>query len=380
VAVNAKLRRDLIKLTIFVVVSVLITVSVVATLLDLKLGQAQTGYHALFANASDLEPGDVVRIAGVEVGKVTGVSVTRDYHALVSFTVESSQHLTSNTVASIEFENLLGQRYLQISQPTPGGVPLHGGATIGCAARHCGPADEAEEMAHTQPGLDLTTVFTGFQPLIAALNPAQVNELTGSIIEVLQGDSTAVGSLINQTATLTANLASKQQLINQVIDNLAPLLSTVNADHTQLDQLIRGLATLTTGLAGERQAVGGAVSGLAALNDNTANLYNGIEPALDQDLQGLENVTNELTNNQGQLNQTGTQLGAVLAGLPGLLNALDRASQSGSFLTVYLCDLSITTSGPISVKLSPGVPQSPPLSVPNGLVGVPTYHSGVCGP
>lgn len=363
-AVNAKLRRDLVKLIIFLVVSVLITLSVVATLLDLKLGQAQTGYHAIFANATDLESGDVVRIAGVEVGKVTGVAVYGNDEAKVSFTVESSQRLTTTTDASIQFENLLGQRYLQISQGSTVGSPLKSGATI--------------PDARTTPGLDLTTVFTGFEPLLAALNPTQVNELTGSIIAVLQGESGAVGNLVDQTAVLTTNLASKQQVIDQLINNLTPLLSNVNQNDSQLKQLIDGLATVVTGLAGQREEVGGAVSGLAQLNALTNSLYTGIEPTLDKDLQGLTNVTGELTNRQHQLNQTGEALGTVLVGLPGLLNALDKASSSGDFLNVYLCDLTISTTNPISVKLSPGVPQSPPLSVPTGLIGVPTDHTPVC--
>lgn len=359
--VNRKLRSDLIKLAVFVVVSVTITVSVVATLLDLKIGQSQIGYRALFTNATDLEAGDVVRIAGVEVGKVNGVSVTRNNQAMVDFTVESTQHLTTHSLASIQFENLLGQRYLQISKGQPGGAPLHPGSTI--------------PERDTTPGLDLTTVFTGFQPLLAALNPTQVNELTGSIIAVLQGESGAVGNLVNQTATLTSNLASKQQLINQILNNMTPLLTSVNQDDSQLKQLIDGLDTLVTGLAGQRQQIGDAVTGLSNLSGATSSLLNNVQPALDQDLAGLSNVTGILTQNQGQLDN---QLGTALQGLPGLLNALDKASSSGNFLSVYICDLTISTTNPISVKLSPGVPQSPPLNVPTGLIGVPTDHTPVC--
>lgn len=360
-AVNRKLRSDITKLIIFLVVAVTITVSVVATLLDLKLGQSQASYHAIFANATDLESGDVVRIAGVEVGKVNGVSVTKDNQAKVDFTVESSEKLTTNSLASIQFENLLGQRYLQISQGKPGGASLRSGATI--------------PESQTTPGLDLTTVFTGFQPLLAALSPNQVNELTGSIIAVLQGESGAVGNLVNQTAQLTSNLASKQQLINQILDNLTPLLTSVNQDDTQLKQLIDGLDTLVTGLAGQRQQVGDAVTGLANLNTAASGLLNQVQPSLDQDLSGLRTVTGILTQNQGKLDQ---ELGTALQGLPGLLNALDKASSSGNFLTVYICDLTISTTNPISVKLSPGVPQSPPLDVPTGLIGVPTDHTPVC--
>ena len=356
-AVNPKLRSDLIKLSIFFVVAATITVSVVATLLDLKLGQPQTSYHAVFANASDLESGDTVRIAGVEVGKVTGVGLTSDNHARVDFTVASDQHLTTTSVASIQFENLLGQRYLQISPGADGGAPLHSGATI--------------DMANTKPGLDLTTVFSGFQPLLSALDPTQVNQLTGSIISVLQGQSGAVGNLIQQTATLTSNLAGRQTMINQILDNLTPLLTSVNQDDKQLQSLIDGLDTLVGGLAGQRQQIGDAVTGLGHLTTSASQLLNNVQPTLDQDFQGLQSVTGILENNQQQLD-------TVLRGLPGLLNALDKASDSGNYLSVYICDLTIATTNPVSVKLSPGVPQSPPLSVPTGAIGNQAVHTPVC--
>lgn len=349
---------DLIKLVIFVVVAVTITISVIATLLDIKSGP---GYHAIFTNATGLQPGDTVRIAGVEVGKVNGVSLFSGRYAKVDFSVSSSQHLTTTTTASIQFENLLGQRYLQIAAGAPGGVALRSGATI--------------PMSRTRPGLDLTTVFSGFQPLLAALNPNQINELTGSIIQVLQGESGAVGNLVNQTAALTTNLASRQQVINQVLDNLTPLLTTVNTHDAQLSDLIKGLNLLVTGLADQHQAVDGAITGLSALTTNTNNLLQNVQPTLDQDLSGLQGVTNELVANQGDVLN---RLSSVVGDLPALLFTLNKVSSSGNYLTVYVCDLSLNVSNPISVKLSPTVPQSPGLPVPVGIIGDPSQHTAVC--
>lgn len=356
---NRGVRADLVKLIIFFVVAVVITVSVVATLLDIRLGQPETGYRAMFANATGLETGDVVRIAGVEVGKVNGVSLTPANQVVIDFTVTSSQHLTSHALASIQFQNLLGQRYLQISPGRPGGAPLRSGGTI--------------PESQTTPGLDLTTVFTGFQPLLAALDPKQVNELTASIIAVLQGESGAVGNLVDQTASLTSNLAQRQSVIDQLLNNLTPLLTNVNKDDSQLQTLIVGLDTLVKGLAGERGQVGGAVSGLSQLTTSASNLLDNVQPTLDQDIAGLRSATAVLLDNQGGLN-------SVITGLPALLNALDKAASSGNFLTVYVCDLTVGVSGPISVKLSPGVPQSPPLGVPTGMIGNQSVHTPVCQP
>jgi phospholipid/cholesterol/gamma-HCH transport system substrate-binding protein len=354
--VNRRLKADLIKLIVFALFAVLVTVSVIATLLDIKIGQPSKGYHAIFTNASGLESGDTVRIAGVEVGKVSSVTLDGD-QAEVTFSVLSSQNLTTHSTAQIEFENLLGQRYLQISQGSAGGGPLPNGATI--------------PESRTTPGLDLTTVFTGFQPLLSALNPVQVNELTGSIIAVLQGESGAVSNLLTQTASLTDNLAQRQTVIYQILDNLTPLLQNVNTSDSQLGQLIDGLDTLVSGLAGQRQQIGDAVTGLSNLTTATSHLLDRAQPTLDQDLSGLQSATQVLQAHQGQL-------GAVLANLPALLNSLDKVSSSGSYLAVYVCDLTIHTSGPISVKLSSTVPQSPPLSVPTGFIGVPGEHTAVC--
>lgn len=364
-----RFRSELIKLAVFVVVAVLITTSVFATLLDLKLGQPSNGYHAIFANALGLESGDTVRIAGVEVGKISGVSLDGD-RAKVDFTVASSNHLTTNSTASIQFENLLGQRYLQIEAGAPGGAPLKSGATI--------------PLARTQPGLDLTTVFSGFQPLLAALDPKQVNDLTGSIIAVLQGESGSVANLVNQTAVLTDNLASRQTVINQILDNLTPLLTSVNSHDQQLGQLIDGLDSLVSGLAGQHQQIGDAITGLSNLTVNAGNLLRNVQPTLDQDLGGLQSVTSELLANQ-------TPLSSVIADMPALLNSLDKVSSSGNYLAIYICDLTLNVvspnppsavpagfGGPISVKLSPTVPQSPPILVPTGVIGDQSQKTSVC--
>jgi phospholipid/cholesterol/gamma-HCH transport system substrate-binding protein len=353
-------RAALIKLIAFVAVAVVITISVVASLLDLQLGQPTNSYRAVFTNATGLQPGDIVRIAGVQVGKIKGVQLRRQagqYYATVSFTVLASQHMTNHSDASIAFENLLGQRYLDVTQGDPGGAPLPSGSTI--------------PLARTRPGLDLTTVFNGFQPLLSALNPQQVNELTGSVIAIFQGQAGAISSLVSETANFTSNLAARQAIIYKVLDNLTPLLTQVNGQDQQLGQLIDGFDSLVTGLAGQRYQIGNALTGLSNLTSNLSSMLANSQPYLDQDIAGLAGATASLAANQTQISNT-------LADLPRFLTALNKASDSGNYLTVYACDLTLTLSGPVSVKLSPTVPQSPGLFVPSGVIGNQSYHTRVC--
>jgi phospholipid/cholesterol/gamma-HCH transport system substrate-binding protein len=358
-------RNTLIKLAIFAVVAIVITISVIASLLDLKIGESTKSYHAIFSNVIGLQSGDVVRIAGVEVGKVNGVHLNgKTYQATVDFTVESSEHLTTTSTAIIDFENLLGQRYLGIVAGPSGGQPLRGGATI--------------PEKRTNPGLDLTTVFSGFQPVLNALNPAQINQLTASIIAVFQGQAGAINTLLSQTGTLTANLSQRQSLIYSVVDNLSSLLTAVNSHDGQIGQLIDGLDGLVKGVAGQRSQLNGALSGLSSLTTNLSGVLGRSQPYLDQDISGLEQGTAELNNNQNGLN-------TVIDNLAPFLSTIAKVSSSGNYIATYICDLSIKTSSPaqgsnapISVKLSNTVPQSPGLPVPQGVVGDQSEHTQVC--
>lgn len=140
------LSGTVIKVVIFAVLSILLTSIVISTLLDVNT-QAATGYVAQFTNASELQAGDTVRIAGVEVGKISAVTLQQN-HADVSFSVDNSQHLTTTTLAAIHFENLLGQRFLAILPGNPGGKPLPPGGVI--------------PLSHTEPAINLTAVFDGF--------------------------------------------------------------------------------------------------------------------------------------------------------------------------------------------------------------------------
>ena len=353
------LVRTVVKLVVFAVVSILLTSIVVSTLLDVNT-QAATGYVAQFSNASELQSGDTVRIAGVEVGKVSAVTLQQN-HADVSFSVDTSQHLTTTSLAAIHFENLLGQRFLAILPGAPGGKPLPPGGVI--------------PLSHTTPGIDLTAVFDGFQPLFSALSPDQVNQLAGSIIDVFQGESGTVSNIVAETATLTNNLADRQQVIDTLLTSLSSLLNTVGVHDTQLGQLIGNFDTLMTGLAGSRAQLGSAIDNLATAESTTSSLLNEAQPTLNQDIQTLAGAVKTLSAHQDGID-------GVLKGFPGLVGTLTKIQSTGNWINVYLCNLTINVSGQLNISLVPGVSptgQYPnPVTLPSGPIGDQSDHTKSC--
>lgn len=352
------LRRTVAKVVVFTTISALLTTVVFASLLDVD-GHAATGYYAEFSNASGLQAGDTVRIAGVEVGKVSAVTLDGD-DALVAFSVDTDQQLTASTAAAIHFENLLGQRFLALLPGRAGAPPLRPGATI--------------PLSRTTPAIDLTAVFDGFAPLFSALAPDQVNQLAASIIEVFQGESGTVANLVSQTALLTSNLADRQQVIDELLSGLASLLDAVGTHDTQLGQLIGSFDSLVRGLAGDRAGISSAITDVSSLGSTTSNLLQRAEPSLDEDIRALAADVGTLSADQGGLD-------AALRGLPGMVGALAKIQSSGSWVNVYLCDLTIDVHGQLDISLVPGVspPQYPdPVTLPSGAVGDPADHTAAC--
>jgi phospholipid/cholesterol/gamma-HCH transport system substrate-binding protein len=352
------LTRTIVKVVVFTAVSVIVTSIVISSLLDIN-PHAATGYFAQFSNASGLQPGDTVRIAGVEVGKVSAVRLQGKYSE-VSFSVDTNQHLTTNSAAAIYFENLLGQRFLGILPGKPGGEPLKPGGVI--------------PMTRTTPALNLTAVFDGFQPLFSALAPNQVNELAGSIIQIFQGESGTVSNLVQETAAITQNLADRQQVIDVLLNNLSTLLDTVGTHDTQLGQLIGNFDTLVRGLAASKSELNSAITNLSSLNSTTSNLINESQPTLNEDIQTLSSAVQSLSANQQSLD-------GVLKGFPGLITALAKIQSSGNWINVYLCNLTVNVHGELDISLVPGVspPQFPdPVSLPSGPVGDQADHTASC--
>jgi phospholipid/cholesterol/gamma-HCH transport system substrate-binding protein len=81
-----------------------------------KLGVQGDGYQisARFTNVGDLQAGAPVSMAGVKVGRVSGVVFdSKDYRAVVSMVIDNQYNrIPDDTWANIETSGLLGAKYV----------------------------------------------------------------------------------------------------------------------------------------------------------------------------------------------------------------------------------------------------------------------------
>ncbi len=175
-------RATVIKLGTFAVVMLLIFVALVVVFSQYRSGSTY-GYKATFTSASQLKSGSKVRIAGVEVGKVGSVGLNPDNEAVVEFDVSEKYRLPTAARALIRYENLTGDRFLELQEGTGDPTDLIGdGGSI--------------PITQTEPALDLDKLLGGFKPLFRTLDPKEVNELSASLVQVFQGQGPALNELL----------------------------------------------------------------------------------------------------------------------------------------------------------------------------------------
>jgi phospholipid/cholesterol/gamma-HCH transport system substrate-binding protein len=322
------------RLLVFFVVCVTGTFALVAIFAQLRF-QGEKSYNAHFTDVSGLHNGDLVRIAGVEVGKVRGISIRPDDTVLVGFNADDSVVLTKGSRAVIRYDNLIGGRYLALEEGTGSTAVLAPGQTI--------------PVLQTSPALDLDALIGGFRPLFRALDPDQVNALSGQLIAAFQGQGGTINSFFQNASALTNTLADRDQLVEQVIGNLNVVLGSLGDQNTQFAKAIDSLSQLIGTLAGHKQEIASSIRYVNAAAGSLADLLAAARPPLQQ-------TVHELDRSAGIIEADHDYVDNLLDTLPDAYKVLGRQGLYGDYFSFYLCNLIIKLNGkggqPVYVKLA----------------------------
>jgi phospholipid/cholesterol/gamma-HCH transport system substrate-binding protein len=226
--------------------------------------------------------------------------------------------LSTTTQAVIRYRNLIGQRYLAIVDGPTSGEPLKPGAVI--------PLDR------TQPALNLNTLFNGFRPLLAGLEPGDVNQLSYELVRVLQGEGGTINALFSHVASLSGTLADRDALIGQVIANLNAVLGPLDSRDKQLSALISNLQGFISGLAADREAISSSLVSINDLAGTTSTLLQKARPDLKDDTTQLGILAAGLDEPQSR-----KLLEHFLVATPFKLKVSTPEASYGAFLNFYVC-------------------------------------------
>ena len=101
---------------------------------------------ARFTSISGLKPGAVVELAGVRVGKVSGIHLDgEDYEAVVELRIDRGVRLQEDATASIRTQGIIGDRFVKLS---PGGAEEY--------------LQEGDEILETEPAISLEELISKY--------------------------------------------------------------------------------------------------------------------------------------------------------------------------------------------------------------------------
>jgi phospholipid/cholesterol/gamma-HCH transport system substrate-binding protein len=283
------------------------------------------GYEisAEFDQAVDLGSQADVRISGVNVGKVLSVGLDR-HTGLTKAVMEIDPQFAPRPVdtrAILRQKTLLGETYVELSPGSPTARKLPDGATL--PRGQIAPTVQLDQILSTfdpktrqafetwmqQQGTALTGRGEDLNEALAELYPFATN--VDSVLAVLNRDSAATSTLLNDGGQVFSSIASSPAALQQLIDNANRAFSATAAQSSALAQTIKAfppflVATKTT------------VDRVARFAQTTKPLVDELRPAavqLTPTLQALAILAPQLKR---LLVNVGPLTSASKAGVPGL--------------------------------------------------------------
>lgn len=294
--------KSSIKLTVFLLIVAACSVFIV-TALRTPIPGAKTSYEAVFTDVSGLFVGDSVRMSGVAVGKVESVELDGG-KARVGFTVDTARSVYDNTKAAVRYQNLIGQRYLELLTEGKSGTKLAAGTTI--------------PVQRTIPSFDVSKLFNGFKPMFDTLDPEQLNQFGGNLLRVIQGDGSGIGPVLADVDKLTKNARNSEAVIVLLIRNLGLVSQELGGKSaavgdlvSQLSGILRQFTDRTSAFLGAIDSAKSVLVPLIPLLEDTRDAYDTGYGPIDGLLRRLVPQTDQLTD--------------LLALTPALVTGLNEA-------------------------------------------------------
>jgi phospholipid/cholesterol/gamma-HCH transport system substrate-binding protein len=282
-------------------------------------------FSADFVEAGAVNPGQqpMVRIAGVDVGQITGSQVTANGQARLTFSLEPGHQIYTNAHIVLRPTNPLNEMYVEVDPGGPPGQPLPPNGVI--------PASQTERPIQPDEVLD---------HLDSSSRAALTDLLETSDVALASAPQSLPGGLNATDATMLT---------------FQPVLAALQTRRDNISKLVTALSEISTAVGHNDSRLSGLMDSteqtLAALAQNNGDLQAtlrqlpGTTSQLQAAMNGVTGLSGQLNPALRNLSTASTQLPPVLQKLQGTVNGLGQ--------TVAAAGPVVAAAGPVLTDLSP---------------------------
>lgn len=312
------MRVTSLKLAIFTVFTIFITFGLASIIGNISLFKDVYTLEAVFTDATGVLKGDLVKVAGVNVGKVKSFEVEGG-EAIVSMEISSDVEVPANAIVEIKFRNLLGQRTVNLMRPeSPSSQLLQNGDRI--------------PVTQTRPALDLSVLFNNLRPLIQSTNPEDINTVARAVLDIFKGREGEFAATLGNLGELATTLDGRGHRLARLITDLGDVTDILNGQSSSIRTGVNRFTEFMESLAEVTPTIERVVTQL----DDASTKFGGIlernRVNLDQELNDLRIVLDIVDENLGPLSR-------IAKNLKEILLSTARTQGYGKWWNLYLINL-----------------------------------------
>lgn len=241
-------------------------------------------YHAVFADAGGLSPGNDVKVSGVTKGTISAVTLNRG-KALVTFTLDGTVALGTQTTAHIRTGTVLGARMMTLEPAGTGNLR---------------PADTIP-LARTGSPYSLTDAVSDFTSNTADTDTATLTHSLDTLSDTIDRMAPQLGPTFDGLTRLSRTLNSRNESLAALLKNAADVTGILSQRSAQVNTLLLDANALTGVLNQRRHAIVDLLANTSALSQQLSGLVHDNEKDLGPTLQKVNSVTAILEKNRDNI-------------------------------------------------------------------------------
>jgi phospholipid/cholesterol/gamma-HCH transport system substrate-binding protein len=188
--------------------------------------------RARFNTVQELQKGDPVRMAGVEIGRVENIKLVEN-KVEVTLKVSKDAEIKTDSKATVKFTGLMGQNFVSVSFGAPTAPKISDGAEL--------ETTEQADLSSIMTKLD--NVATGVEGLAKNLGGDNLNNLLGPFVDFMKQNNPRITTILLNMQTLSSQIAEGKGTVGKLIADETLYSSAVNAV-TNLNHTAQDIQTL----------------------------------------------------------------------------------------------------------------------------------------